>query len=132
MILGSMSRSFFLLALAGFSVMTCVESLHLPAQHHSALSTRAFRRASGESMQTARLRHALRGGAGGDDSELADMMDDMVKVSQDAAKNPPLPPLAEAAVQVFICCTIHTVLLMMNALVRARARSLIVQQQFRL
>lgn len=85
--------------------MTFVESLvHLPAQHHGVrvLSTRAFPLANVESMHTARLRHALRGGAGGEESEMANIMDDIVKLSENAAKNPPLPPLAEAVVQVLI------------------------------
>ena len=52
------------------------------------------------------LRNALRGslrGGGGEDEELADMMDNMVRVSEDAAKNPKLPPLVETAVKVCMC-----------------------------
>jgi hypothetical protein len=41
----------------------------------------------------------LRGGQD-DEQELSDMMSKMLRLSEDATKNPPLPPLAEAAVRV--------------------------------
>ena len=45
------------------------------------------------------LPHVLRGGQD-DEQELSDMMSNMLRLSEDATKNPPLPPLAEAAVRV--------------------------------
>ena len=45
------------------------------------------------------LPHVLRGGQD-DEQELSDMMSNMMRLSEEATKNPPLPPLAEAAVRV--------------------------------
>ena len=45
------------------------------------------------------LPHVLRGGQD-DEQKLSDMMNNMLRLSEDSTKNPPLPPLAEAAVRV--------------------------------
>jgi len=49
---------------------------------------------------TAAGRQVLRGGAEDDEEDLAGMLDGVARMKEDAAQNPPLPPLVESAIQV--------------------------------
>ncbi len=63
------------------------------------LDTRLWRRGDTRPVM-ADGRQVLRGGAAGDEEDLAGILDGVARMKVDAAQNPPLPALVESAIQV--------------------------------
>ena len=86
------------LVAAGCSIAGVESLVHLPVSHAPALR-RSVNDPNTHHEAFVLQRPALRGGQQ-DGEDTGDMMGDMIRVKEEAAENPPLPPLAEACIKV--------------------------------